>query len=377
MDHDGVSLLAARMAGAIDAASLGSGPWNEVPKLFAQAFPGSFSSLHSIGLTDGRVGFLTAHNIDPDFLRTFVEHYTFINPWNESHWTRVPSGTVNLSEEVSPARLFSRSEFYNDWLAPQDVDAAAAVKIDGGNGQSALFMIHYPLALADNYNAAVAEVLRRVRGNLQRTVEIAGRLRSSAEGAAASAALVERGRGAAFVIDGERRLRDANTEAARLFTAGRAVVVRSGRCHLAAKEADERFGAMLSALVRGVPADGARLSFRDAEGAWQVAMAALPAPPDAGLASLFSPRRMVLVLVTDLGAASRASGDFSALAATFHLTPAEIAFCNRLFQGDSVSEAADRLGIALETARTRLKSIQQKTGTSRQGQLMLLLSRLS
>ncbi|WP_394891715.1 hypothetical protein ACG873_10870 [Mesorhizobium sp. AaZ16] len=35
------------------------------------------------------------------------------------------------------------------------------------------------------------------------------------------------------------------------------------------------------------------------------------------------------------------------------------------------------LGIRIETTRTRLKVILQKTGTSRQSQLMLLLSRLN
>jgi hypothetical protein len=44
--------------------------------------------------------------------------------------------------------------------------------------------------------------------------------------------------------------------------------------------------------------------------------------------------------------------------------------------GESVAEAAEQAGITLETARTRLKAILQKTGTSRQGKLMLLLSKL-
>ncbi|MCY1299520.1 hypothetical protein D9M70_490500 [compost metagenome] len=58
------------------------------------------------------------------------------------------------------------------------------------------------------------------------------------------------------------------------------------------------------------------------------------------------------------------------------LTPAEIAFCQRLALGESVADAAEQLGITVETTRTRLKAIFHKTQTSRQGQLMLLLSRL-
>ena len=38
-----------------------------------------------------------------------------------------------ISEELSPARTFANSEFYNDWLLPQKtVEAASGMKIDGG-----------------------------------------------------------------------------------------------------------------------------------------------------------------------------------------------------------------------------------------------------
>jgi DNA-binding CsgD family transcriptional regulator len=85
----------------------------------------------------------------------------------------------------------------------------------------------------------------------------------------------------------------------------------------------------------------------------------------------------VIVLVADLSASARIAGDLSALPSTFGLTPAEVSFCRRLLLGDSVADAADHLGITVGTARTRLKTIFHKTGTSRQGELMLLLSRLS
>lgn len=43
--------------------------------------------------------------------------------------------------------------------------------------------------------------------------------------------------------------------------------------------------------------------------------------------------------------------------------------------GASVAEAAEQLKITEGTGRTRLKMIFQKTGTSRQAELILLLAR--
>ncbi len=58
----------------------------------------------------------------------------------------------------------------------------------------------------------------------------------------------------------------------------------------------------------------------------------------------------------------------------FSLTPAETRLAQCLLKGLSVKEAALDLGVGYETARKTLKSIYQKTGTSRQTQLVLLLS---
>jgi DNA-binding CsgD family transcriptional regulator len=115
---------------------------------------------------------------------------------------------------------------------------------------------------------------------------------------------------------------------------------------------------------------------RTAAGAWQVSMAALPLPRGEGVLALFPPRRLVLVLVADLSLERWNAGDFSALSTAFGLTPSEITFCGQLVLGESVTDAAELLGITTETARTRLKTILRKTGAARQSQLMLLLSRL-
>jgi DNA-binding CsgD family transcriptional regulator len=222
------------------------------------------------------------------------------------------------------------------------------------------------------------EILRRVRGGIERSVNLARLLRTDAETAVAGAALVERSRCAAFVTDGRRRVREANRSAEALFQSGAVVSVRNDRCFLGDKDADARFGAALAAISMGLPVDGPCIPFTTANGAWEVVMAALPiaSPSPSGLLSLLPPERMVLVLIADLRANDASAGEFSNLSHLFGLTQAEIRFCERLFLGESVADAADRLGIAVETARSRLKTILQKTGTSRQSQLALLLSRL-
>lgn len=58
------------------------------------------------------------------------------------------------------------------------------------------------------------------------------------------------------------------------------------------------------------------------------------------------------------------------------LTPAEALLAGAMAEGRSLESCADQLGIAIGTARQRLKAIFAKTGTHRQGELVALLSRL-
>ena len=48
-------------------------------------------------------------------------------------------------------------------------------------------------------------------------------------------------------------------------------------------------------------------------------------------------------------------------------------FCERLAKGDSLAEMARALGIKIETARDRVKSIFHKIGTHRQSQFVAML----
>ena len=374
-DEDRVSLISQNLAAAIDAATFGEGSWDRVPAILCDAFPGSIGSFVNMNFSENRVNFYASQNIAPAFITSYAEHFAAINPW-AAYWGPINRTTIAASEDVYPARSFANSEFYNDWLLPQGrAEAAVGMKLVGGHDEAVHFTLNYALAQSDTYDRAALKVLNNIRGSLERSVNLARLLRSDVETVVARTALVERSRSAAFVVDGDRRLRDANALAERLFASGSGVTARHGRCHLADADADAHFAAALDRLSQGRPSPVSRIGFRTAAGAWQVSLAALPVvePPGGARLVLLPPQRMILVLVSDLGSKGLRTGNLEPLGRVFGLTQSEIVFCKRLLLGASIVEAAEQLGITQGTARTRLKTIFQKTGTSRQAELMLLL----
>ena len=61
--------------------------------------------------------------------------------------------------------------------------------------------------------------------------------------------------------------------------------------------------------------------------------------------------------------------------ALLDLTPTESRVATGLMQGRSLADVAEDLGVTMNTARTHLKRIFEKTRTSRQGELVAMMFR--
>ena len=96
--------------------------------------------------------------------------------------------------------------------------------------------------------------------------------------------------------------------------------------------------------------------------------------PVTGAARDIFVRAAFFVVVTPLRRQAAVSTDI--LRGLFDLTPAEARIGQRLVEGATIKETADSFGIAVETARSHVKSILAKSGMSRQGDFVAAVSSL-
>jgi DNA-binding CsgD family transcriptional regulator len=85
----------------------------------------------------------------------------------------------------------------------------------------------------------------------------------------------------------------------------------------------------------------------------------------------FPQRAVAIVLVSDPEIEMRAR--IESLRDRFGLTPAEATFALEIIKGDGRKATADRLGITVGTARSHLSKIFDKTGVTRQAELVRLI----
>ena len=116
---------------------------------------------------------------------------------------------------------------------------------------------------------------------------------------------------------------------------------------------------------------GSRLRITRADGMQPLLVSICPISAEAQ----FGGRSHALVFIEDVAAPAVPAIDKIRLA--FALTASEARLALRIAIGEALRVAADAEGVTYETARTRLKSIFHKTGTTRQAQLAALLANIT
>jgi DNA-binding CsgD family transcriptional regulator len=131
------------------------------------------------------------------------------------------------------------------------------------------------------------------------------------------------------------------------------------------QQAIERYRAQVVPLVQSVP-----ILPRDGEPALILHLL----PIRRAARDIFS-RSMAVLAVTQVGQVG--PPDMRVLCGLFDLTPAEAKVAHGIAMAHTPEMVAASLGISLETARSHLKRIMLKTGTTRQAELVLLLAGLN
>jgi DNA-binding CsgD family transcriptional regulator len=169
---------------------------------------------------------------------------------------------------------------------------------------------------------------------------------------------------ALFMVDSTLRVHDVNPAAAELLKRDDGIALRAGKL-VCASVADT---ARLRQLVNGtISAPGNGLAIERGDSPHPYLVTVIPAKRPTGGRPLFA------LAVRDLGGTRQAGIDGAAEA--FGLTKAETRLAQLLVAGHSLVSATATLGISHNTARSHMKRIYDKTATSRQSQLVQLLSR--
>ena len=348
-----------KMISHIYAAMLGKGSWRTFLDEARRIVPNGQSFLFYHDTMSGSGAFSLSSGFDADWSANYSAYFSRINPFMP-HAAIRPLGLVVQSDQMLPREALKRSEYYNDFLMPQEVEAGFGVTMARDGGCNFLFSIMCA-DLDERHAEAVMECIQALVPHLKRAFN---RARSGGS-AAGPADVLRSGRCGTLRVGAGGRLHAANTAALEIVDSVMALRIdRSGRLVCAAPNIAEAIAVALGGwgsaeafvrvahLARGSAALPLRFTI-------------IRSAVDEG-AYFRGPECVVLIEdpASRLGEAVEEFGDIHGL------TRAERRVVLGLADGLAAAEIAEAAGISANTVRSHIKHIFVRTGLRRQVDLV-------
>jgi DNA-binding CsgD family transcriptional regulator/PAS domain-containing protein len=318
----------------------------------------------SIYMMPGNRGGVTrflASNLDPAATQAHDAYYVGRRVWMVNDGPA--EGLVELSESMCPEDRLIHTEYYNDWLRPNDMHHGLSCRLAVGEDTTLRFGVgrsgRYGI-----YDAEEQRILNSLAPHMGRAIEITRRLELLDAQARAGLSLLDQLTVGALLVEPCGRIAFANPMAERLLRAGDGVMSRHGRLHGTTPGFDARLAGAVSAAALGRGA--ATLPIARLRADTPLSATISPVGERDAAAVGIGPLALVLLAVPE--AEARISE--AAARAAFDLTPAEARLAVALCAGRTLADYASETGTSLNTVKFHLKSLFAKTGEGRQPDLI-------
>jgi DNA-binding CsgD family transcriptional regulator len=355
---------------AIYDASINTAGWGEVVRRLVEA---TRSIAGGIIIRPPTARFAAVCNADPFYIDAYTRTYHQIDPF-KLEARKVAPGEVKAGSYITQSDSFRRSAYYNEYLRPQGWADTIAIGLFRSPAAIGLLCLHRS---SDAIWVGPAEwrLLETVAPHLKRAAAVHQLLSGALAAADSLGAAVSAAGFAVFLLMEDCRVVFANAKAEDLVRRGIGFRFEDARLATVIPVVTQR----LKALARDAARCGARPRRNKGEAADTLELprgencAPLVAhvfPLAANrVASIFDIERPVAaVFVVD------PTSDFDAqirrFGARFGLTAAETRVLVELIRGNGLLAAAASLKISEATGRTHAAHIFEKTGTTRQTELI-------
>ena len=350
--------------------------WPDVLKKITLFVEGASSAVFWNDAADRNGGiYFQDDGMEPRYRDIYFEKYIKIDPTTTARFvaqSEEPTATVDLL----PYDEFMRTRFYREWAQPQGLIDFIGVALEKATTSAAMFGVfrHERQGMVDE------EMRRRMRlltPHVRRAVLISKVIDFRQNEAAMLAQTLDGLRAATFLVDASGRLIRANAAGHLLLGDGDVLQIVAGRLGSSDRQIDESLRQIFLDAAEGDAAVGARgiaLPLATSAGERYVAhLLPLTSGTRRRTGLSFAATAAMFVHKATLEAPS----PHQAIAEAYKLTLAELRVLFAIVEVGGAPEVAEVLGIAASTVKTHLARVFEKTGATRQADLVKLVAGFS
>lgn len=314
------------------------------------------------------------HNLDPELQKAHQEYYIHRDVFVQALMDKPDVFIVPGEQILSPRKLY-RSEFFADYMKPQDsyhVCGGLAMRNDE-------FTIMFGVQGDRNrgaFSSDDAAVIHRFVPHIQRATRLGHLLDSANQQSMTTEQALESLAVGIVLIDEQARVIHANTKADAALKHQRGLLQSGGQLSTTNQADASRFRENLRASIArsrmNAPAVPEFQLLTPTPEQPQTLLITCPIPPGKTRFQGPWPRACGVIFISNLSEAGLLNENV--LMTLYSLTGAEARLACALARGQDLTRLSTEWQVSRETLRTHLKRILHKTGTHRQSELIRLLS---
>ncbi|MED5238558.1 MULTISPECIES: helix-turn-helix transcriptional regulator [unclassified Alcanivorax] len=309
-----------------------------------------------------RMEHLWYHGLSEEFITWYLENNMIAQDVVTNQTVKQTPGLFQSALPLLPD--FQPDEDYSKWENEQDMLDSAWLLVDNTRTHSFVLTIQRTVAQGP-YQQAELDALNRLVPHIRQTVQLYRQLETRNQAASSLAAIIDVLPDATFVLDSMATILYTNKAARELINRERCLSIRDERFNFAEKDVQAAFFRTSAQVVRssmGKEDYCSETLFLKRQDRTPLIFVIRPIESS----DLLAGGALVSVYEPD----NRQLPGAEHIAAYFDLTPAEAQVCEALVSGKDVQAISDQLGRSVSTVRSQIKQIFQKTGCSRQGELI-------
>lgn len=360
-----------QLIGDIYDAALDSSRWNAVLAKIAEFTGGQAAGLLSKDSVSKSGNVFYQSGVDPYFVRLYSETYWKFDPVASLPDCEVEQ-IVSIPDLV-PYDEFKAGRFYREWAQPQGwADAANAVL------EKSATCCAYLSILRNQASGMVDEDMRRrmrlIVPHVRRAVRTGKAIDLSQAEAATFADILDGLSPAIFLVDAEGQVVHGNAAGRSVLDKGDLLRTVHGRLTAIDTQVDQALHSAFIAAGKNdaeIGAKGSALSLKGRAGERYVAHV-LPLTVGEKRKTGAASNAVVALFVRKAELEAEPSSEV--IGKTYKLTPTELRVLRAIVDVGGVRQVAENLGVADTTVKTHLGRLFEKTGVSRQADLVKLVA---
>ena len=302
------------------------------------------------------------HGLSEEFLDWYLENNMIAQDVVSNQAIKQAPGLFQSALPLLPD--FRPDADYSKWENEQDMLDSAWLVVDNTRTHTFVLTIQRTVGQGP-YQQAELNALNRLVPHIRQTVQLYRQLETRSKAASSLAAIIDVLPDATFVLDSLATVLYSNKAARALINRERCLSIRDERFSFAEKDVQAAFFRSSAQVVRssmGKEGYCSETLFLKRERRSPLIFVIRPIESS----ELLAGGALVSVYEPD----NRPLPSAEHIAAYFDLTQAEARVCEQLVSGKSVQAVSEQSGRSVATVRSQMKQIFQKTGCSRQGELV-------